>query len=79
MANQIDDIQWLTDAIAAAPENTSLYVERGKLYFKAHDFGNALNDFHKVLSLEPEHVEVGQYVKMINEILDYRYTDIYNP
>ena len=78
MDNQID-IQRLTDAITAAPDNIELYTERGKLYFKAHDFGNALNDFNKVLSLAPEHVEVGQYVKMINEILAYRYTDIYNP
>ena len=79
MENRIDDIQRLTDAIAASPEDIDLYAERGKAYFKAHDFGNALNDFNKVLSLEPNHVEVGQYVEMINEILAYRYTDIYNP
>lgn len=73
------DIARLTAAIELAPDDTSLYMERGKLHFRAHDFGSALNDFNKVLALDEKNSEVRQYVKMINEILDYRYKDIYNP
>lgn len=73
------DIARLTAAVETAPDDASLYMERGKLHFRAHDFGSALNDFNKVLALDEKNEEVRQYVKMINEILDYRYKDIYNP
>ncbi len=73
------EIARLTAAIEAERENIALYVERGKLHFRAHDFGSALNDFHTVLRMDEENAEVQQYVKMINEILEYRCTDYYNP
>ena len=47
--------------------------------FRAHDFGHALDDFNQVLLRDEANMEVRQYVKMINEILEYRYKDIYNP
>lgn len=73
------EIARLTAAIESSPQDASLYAERGKLHFRAHDFGSALNDFNAVLALDEKNAEVKQYVKMINEILDYRYKDIYNP
>ena len=44
------EIERLTAAIEASPEDMTLYAERGKIHFK-----------------------------MINEILEFRYNDIYNP
>ena len=73
------DIERLTAAIEASPEDISLYAERGKGHFRAHDFGSALNDFNRVLLADGNNEEIRQYVKMINEILDFRYNDIYNP
>lgn len=73
------EIARLTAALEISPDDASLYAERGKLHFRAHDFGSALNDFNRVLSLDEKNIEIKQYVKMINEILDYRYKDIYNP
>ncbi len=73
------DIARLSVLIEAEPENAALYFERGRLHYGASNFGHALNDFNSGLRLQPENVEAKQYVRMINEILEYRYTDIYNP
>lgn len=74
-----NEIEWLTAAIEAAPDDLSLYAERGKMHFRAHDFGSALNDFNRVLRDDEQNEEIRQYVKMIHEILEFRYNDIYNP
>lgn len=44
-----------------------------------NEWGKALNDFNAALALEPENREAQEYVKMIHEILEFRYKDIYNP
>lgn len=74
-----EEIARLTAAIEADGANAALYAERGKVHFRAHDFGSALNDFQTVLRMDEENAEVRQYVKMIYEILEYRCTDYYNP
>lgn len=73
------EIARLTAEIAARSGDAALYFERGRLHYKAGDFPSALNDFNEGLTFDAENTEAQQYVRMINEILDYRYTDIYNP
>lgn len=43
----------LTAQIAAEPENTELYAERGKLHYRLNEWGAALNDFNRVLRWTP--------------------------
>lgn len=69
----------LTARIAADPGNTALYLERGKLYYRFNAWGPALNDFNRVLQLDEGHAEARQYAGMVQEILEFRYKDIYNP
>ncbi len=69
----------LTAQIAAEPENTELYAERGKLHYRLNEWGAALNDFNRVLQLDASHAEARQYAQMVQEILEFRYKDIYNP
>ena len=69
----------LTAQIAAEPENTELYTERGKLHYRLNEWGAALNDFNRVLQLDDSHAEARQYAQMVQEILEFRYKDIYNP
>lgn len=69
----------LGDAIAAAPDDAALRIERGTCYFRLNRWGDALNDFNAVLALDGENTEARQYAEMIGEILAFRYTDIYNP
>ena len=69
----------LTAQIAQDPQNTALYIERGKLHYRLNEWGAALNDFNRVLQLDDSHAEARQYARMVQEILEFRYKDIYNP
>ncbi len=72
-------IESLTEQIGEHPADITLYIERGKRFYSANEFGKAINDFQKVKELDPSSVEADQYLKMIYEILEFRYKDIYNP
>lgn len=69
----------LTAQIESAPDDTALLLERGKLHFRLDEWGAALNDFNRVLHLDATHAEARQLVEMVQEILAFRYKDIYNP
>lgn len=73
-----NEIEALSERLAEAPCDRGLLIERGKLYLQRNDFGNALNDFLMAEELTPGQ-ETKEYISMIREILDFRYTDIYNP
>ena len=54
-------------------------ITRAKAAYGRNEWGKALNDFNAALELSPDNREAQEYVKMIHEILDFRYKDIYNP
>ena len=68
-----------TAQIAAEPGNTALLVERGKLHYRMGEWGPALNDFNAALRIDDTHVEAKEFARMVQEILEFRYKDIYNP
>ncbi len=72
-------IAQLTAQIESQPEDAALYVERGKLHYRHNEWGAALNDFNRALKIDATHEEARQYVEMAQEILAFRYKDIYNP
>lgn len=39
----------------------------------------ALNDFRKARELDGTNAEADAYIEMLQEIFDFRYTDLYNP
>lgn len=55
------------------------HIERGKCYYRLNEWGRAINDFRRAEALDAECVEAVQWRKMSEEILEYRYKDIYNP
>jgi len=69
----------LTERIGREPENADLYVERAKWHYRRNEWGAALNDFNRALKADPAHCEARQMVELVQEILAFRYTDIYNP
>ncbi|MEE1099709.1 MAG: nicotinate (nicotinamide) nucleotide adenylyltransferase [Alistipes sp.] len=69
----------LTQLIESEGESAEALLERGVCYYRSGEWGRALNDFRRVLELEPENVEAKEFTSMTQEILSYRYTDIYNP
>ena len=54
-------------------------ITQAKAAYGRNEWGKALNDFNAALELSPDNREAQEYVKMIHEILDFRYKDIYNP
>jgi len=68
----------LDEAIAAAPDDASLYVKRGEWHYRNNRWGDALNDFLRADKLDPE-CGAHSYIDLIQEILAFRYKDIYNP
>lgn len=72
-------ITTLTAAIEQGAASAEMFVERGKCYFRKNDWGNAINDFKKAEELAPGQTEAKQFIEMAQEILEFRYKDIYNP
>lgn len=60
-------------------KNPSHYLERGMCLYRSNRWGDALNDFRRTLELDPQNEQAKQMTDMVYEILQYRYTDIYNP
>lgn len=69
----------LNSRIAEHPEEVEALLERGKLHFRMNEWGAALNDFNRVRQLDPAQTEAAQFAEMVQEILAFRYKDIYNP
>ncbi len=74
-----EDVARLTGMIAAAPGDARLWLRRARVYHKSGALAEALNDFLEVLRLDPQNSEAAGAAAMIQEIFDYRNTDIYNP
>lgn len=72
-------LETLTAQIAGGGADADLYVERGKLYYRRAEWGKALNDFNTALRLDDSHREARVLAGMVQEILAFRYKDIYNP
>ncbi|MEG1841675.1 MAG: nicotinate (nicotinamide) nucleotide adenylyltransferase [Alistipes sp.] len=72
-------IATLTAQIEAGDATTTIYIERGKLYYRHAEWGKALNDFNAALRIDAEHSEARELAGMVEEILAFRYKDIYNP
>ena len=53
--------------------------DRGKLHYRMGEWGPALNDFNAALRIDDTHVEAKEFARMVQEILEFRYKDIYNP
>ncbi len=73
------DERELLDGRIANGGGADAYIERGRYFYRRNEWGNALNDFNAALKIDPDNREAGEFVKMIGEILEFRYKDIYNP
>lgn len=55
------------------------YIERGRYHYQREAWGEAVNSFNRALRIDPTSSEAQQLLKMTQQILEYRYTEIYNP
>lgn len=72
------EIKDLTEKIAQNPEDDELYYERGKLYWKSGKRAEAITDFNAAILINPNSPPA-EYLNMVNEIMDFYNTDLYNP
>ncbi|WP_297449806.1 hypothetical protein [uncultured Alistipes sp.] len=74
-----EEIEALDRAVDRTPDDSALYMRRGKLHHKAGAFDKALNDFLRVRELSGPNPEADGYIDMLREIFAFRYGDLYNP
>ncbi len=68
-------IQTTTDAILLEPDNDSLYLSRGTLYYQHEDFMKSIRDFEKVESLAgPSSVVYMSYAKSWYKLSKYEFS-----
>ena len=65
--------------IEQQPNCIELLFERGKLHQRLGNFGAAMNDFIAIQELDPQNKQAQEYLDFLNEILNFRNLDMYNP
>lgn len=60
-------------------EEIAELLERGKHHYRSGAFGTAANDFKRVLEADPDNTEASEFLVLIDEILNFRNTDLLNP
>ncbi len=65
--------------VMSGAEEIQRLLESGKRHYSNGAFGAAANDFAAVAALDPGNAEAEGYLHMIDEIQNYRNTDLLNP
>lgn len=71
-------IDELTDYIERDIDTINCFILRGEVYYIKQEFAKALNDFNKVLKIDPENKSLNSKVEMIKDILKFQALDIYS-
>jgi len=78
--NILKAVKLLDEAIKTQPLDEELYFLRAEFFYKLSRYGEAINDYNKVVELNPGNKEAVGKIDMIQTILRYHNTDIYaNP
>jgi len=78
--NILEAVKKLDEAIKTNPAEEDLYFLRAELFYKLNRYGEAINDYNKVVELNPGNKEAIGKIDLIHTILRYHNTDIYaNP
>ncbi len=78
--NILKAVKILNEAIKARPGEEELYFMRAESFNKLNRYGDAINDYYKVVELNPDNKEAIGKIDLIHTILRYHNTDIYaNP
>ncbi len=68
----------LSKAIEGDPLNAEAYFFRGKVRWQSGSLPAAINDFHKVLEINPNHNQARVSMDMAKKILAFRNPDLFN-
>lgn len=70
-------VDLLSVNIEENPESIELLELRGDVYQLMQKFGNALNDFNKVIKIDKHNKDVIAKVEMVQQILKFQNLDIF--
>ncbi|MDR2127096.1 MAG: hypothetical protein LBP63_09740 [Prevotellaceae bacterium] len=76
--DDVNSLEFLNKYIIMNPDDDNAYYLRGNIYRKMNLFGDALNDYYKALEYNPQS-EAAVAIEILNEILEFRNTDLLNP
>lgn len=69
-ANQIDEALFIFELNAKIfPYKTNVYASLGKAYFKNGNYTEALKNYYKVKSLQPDHEKAGEMIEKIKSLI----------
>jgi len=67
----------LNELIEGSSRQQDLFFARAELFYKLNRYGDAINDYLRVLEINPEHKEAIGKIDILKTILRYNNTDIY--
>jgi len=67
------------EALKVYTDSVELYSLLGEIYSKKQQWGKSLNQFRKVLDLDPKNKEAETRIKMISSIFNFFNPDQFNP
>jgi thioredoxin-like negative regulator of GroEL len=67
----------LSELIAVSPDDTELLYARANLYEKLQKWGEAINDYLQISSIDKDDQKAKTRTEMLRTILRYNNTDIY--
>ncbi len=57
----------------------TILIEQAREHYRHERWGEAVNRLNRALDIEPNNIEARELLTLVQEILKFRYTDIYNP
>ncbi|MEN6452755.1 MAG: tetratricopeptide repeat protein [Prolixibacteraceae bacterium] len=67
------------EVLAESPENAGLHFRMGQIHYRKQEWGKAINQFQRVLELDPSWPGAKEQIQMANAILGYFTPDMFNP
>jgi tetratricopeptide (TPR) repeat protein len=63
--------------IIKTPNNIDLYKKRAKLYMKIQDYSKAINDFNKIIEIDPTFNEAATSIEILKTTIRFINIDVY--
>ena len=73
----LQGVKLLDEALKVRPDDEALLFMRAGFFYKLNRYGDALNDYMRVLEVNPHNKEASGKIDIIKTILRYHNTDIY--
>lgn len=74
-----ESLKVLNECARVNPDEKQVFVLRSRILFKRQDWGGAMNDFMKVLEIDPENKEAKSGIELTKNILGFYNPDMFNP